>query len=352
MSVVKANAYGHGLALVAKTLFSEGCRLFAVTDAKEGCRLRSILQHYGTVEGENNSVAAGKQEIASPAKDQGAGIVLLSGIFDARDAETVITSDLTPTLTDEYQVKLLKAAKFKGKVWLKIDTGMQRLGTENLSRLYRMCQFCGLHVAGIMSHLACADIPDHPDNSRQSRAFKKILGSMPSGTAASLLNSAGLATMPESSFNVVRPGIALYGVEPAAGIQLGVRPVMRLTANVIQVRVVPKGTSVSYGATYTANREMRLAVICLGYADGLQRALSNHGAGIWKEKKMPIAGRICMDYCILEAASYDVQPGDSVEFWGEQQLASEVATSIDTIAYELFTQVNTRVPRIAVEIFS
>jgi len=326
MAVVKANAYGHDLGLISTALASEGCRQFAVTDAEEGRKLRQSI---------------GRK----------ADIVLLSGVFDAQDAEEAVRSDLTPVISTGYQARLLITADFDGQVWLKVDTGMQRLGAGDLARLYRTCRASGLRIAGVMSHLACADTPDHPCNSKQLKEFRRILRSVPSETHASLLNSAGLAAMPELSFDVVRPGIALYGIEPINGIQLGLRPVMRLTGSVMQIREVPKGATVSYGATYTADRDVRVAVICLGYADGLPRALSDHGAGIWKGRKIPIAGRICMDYCILAAGSSDIHPGDAVEFWGEQLLASEVAASIGTIAYELFTQVSDRVPRVAVERF-
>jgi len=326
MAVIKANAYGHDLELISTVLASEGCRLFAVTDAEEGRNLRQSLGRM-------------------------ANIVLLSGVFDGQDAEEALRSDLTPAIATEHQVHLLITAGFDGQVWLKVDTGMQRLGAEDLAHLYRTCRASGLRIAGVMSHLACADTPGHPCNSQQLKEFRRILRSVPSGTHASLLNSAGLAAMPECGFDVVRPGIALYGIEPVNGIQLGLRPVMRLTGSVMQIREVPKGATVSYGATYTADRDMRVAVICLGYADGLPRALSNHGAGIWKGRKISIAGRICMDYCILDAGSSDIHPGDAVEFWGEQMLASEVAASIGTIAYELFTQLSARVPRLAVERF-
>jgi len=326
MAVVKANAYGHDLGLISTALASEGCRQFAVTDAEEGCKLRQSI---------------GKM----------ADIVLLSGVFDAQDAEESVRSDLTPVITTEHQVRLLITAGFDGQVWLKVDTGMQRLGTEDLAHLYRTCRTSGLRIAGVMSHLACADTPGHPCNSQQLKKFRRILSSVPSGTCASLLNSAGLATMPELSFDAVRPGIALYGIEPVNDLKLGLRPVMRLTGSVMQIREIPKGATVSYGATYTADRDMRVAVICLGYADGLPRALSNHGAGVWRGVKIPIAGRICMDYCILDAGSRDIHPGDAVEFWGEKLLASEVADSIGTITYELFTHLGVRVPRVAVERF-
>ncbi len=323
MAVIKADAYGHGLGLVAPALHAEGCREFAVTDAGEGRTLRHIL-------------------------GADAGITVLSGIFDAEDARMAADEHLAPVISEFGQLQLLRAAGFAGGVWLKVDTGMQRLGAENIVKLFRKCRHAGMDVTGIMSHLACADTPGHPANSRQVKEFRQILQGLPGGIRASLLNSAGMASMPEHSFDIVRPGIALYGVEPAAGIRLGLRPVMRFSGRVMQVRGVPKGTSISYGATYAADRDMRIAVVSLGYADGLPRALSNRGSGVWQGQRLPIVGRICMDYCILDAAANEVQRGDEIEFWGESLPAADVASSIDTIAYELFTRVSARVRRKAV----
>lgn len=323
MAVVKADAYGHGLDLVAPTLYAEGCREFAITDAREGKTLRDIL-------------------------GPDTGITVLSGIFDSEDAKLAADEHLVPAISEIRQLELLQAAGFSGGVWLKVDTGMQRLGAENVVKLFQESRHAGMDVTGVMSHLACADTPHHVANRQQVEEFRQIMQGLPGNLRASLLNSAGMASMPEHCFDIVRPGIALYGVEPAVGVRLGLRPVMRFTGRVMQVRSVPKGTSISYGATYITPRDMRIAVVSLGYADGLPRALSNHGSGIWQGRRLPIVGRICMDYCILDTADQGVQRGDEIEFWGEDLPATKVASSIDTIAYELFTRVSSRVNRQAV----
>jgi len=328
MAVVKANAYGHGLDLIAPALLDEGCQSFAVTDTEEGNRLRHIL---------------GKKP----------DIVILSGIFDAEDAGMCSESDLTPIVSEAWQTNMLKNATFTGRVWLKVDTGMQRLGCENVVRMFMTCKENSIGIAGIMSHLACADMQDHPLNHQQAESFQQYLTALPEPVPASLLNSAGLVTMPEYVMNVVRPGIALYGAEPVRNYPLGLQPVMQLTSRIMQVRTVRKGESISYGATFTAPKDMHVAVAALGYADGLPRSLSNRGMAMLTNAKgkdaiLPIVGRVCMDYCLLDASHVSLATDDTVEFWGEAMPAVDVARQAGTIAYELFTSVGERVMRKAV----
>ncbi len=324
MAVIKANAYGHGLDLVAPALMESGCNAFAITDADEGAALRRIV-------GQNPE------------------IVVLSGVFDAEDARWCGESALIPVLTDMRQIALLRQAGFRGQAWLKVDTGMCRLGAPDTVALHQACRDAGIGIAGLMSHLACADMPDHPLNRAQLRAFRDQLEALPERVPASLLNSAGLAAMPEAAMEVVRPGIALYGVEPVAGRLPGLKPVMQLTSRIMQVRDVRPGESVSYGATFTASRDMRIAVVAMGYADGLPRLLSNRGAAMWLEEsghRLPVVGRICMDYCLLDVTGTAAKAGDRIEFWGARLPATEVAAQARTIAYELFTGVGARVTRL------
>jgi len=328
MAVVKANAYGHGLDVIAPALLDESCHSFAVTDAEEGLRLRRIL-------------------------GRGPDIVILSGIFDADDAVLCSEAILTPVVNELSQINILKNALFAGRVWLKVDTGMRRLGCEDVVRMFAACRGQGIGIAGIMSHLACADIPDHPLNRQQADAFRQYLASLPEPVPASLLNSAGLVTIPEHALDAVRPGIALYGAEPVRNHPLGLQPVMQLTSRIMQLRTVHKGESISYGATFTAPEDMRIAIVALGYADGLPRSLSNCGMAMSVKKKegdaiLPVAGRVCMDYCLLDVSHVSLAIGDRVEFWGAAIPAVEVARQAGTIAYELFTGVGERVMRKAV----
>ncbi len=328
MAVVKANAYGHGLHIIAPTLLDEGCTCFAVTDAEEGWQLRRILGN--------------KPDI-----------IILSGIFDAEDASMCSESALTPTVSEIWQINTLKNALFTGRVWIKVDTGMHRLGCEDVVYMFSVCREQGMDVAGMMSHLACADIPDHPLNHRQAEAFRRYMAVLPEPVPASLLNSAGLVTMQGYVMDVVRPGIALYGAEPVRNRSLGLQPVMQLTSRIMQVRTVRKGESISYGATFIAPEDMRIAIVALGYADGLPRSLSNCGIAMAANKQgkdaiLPVVGRVCMDYCLLDVSHVSLAADDTVEFWGGAVPAVEVARQAGTIAYELFTGVGERVMRKAV----
>jgi alanine racemase len=325
MAIVKANAYGHGLDLVAPALFTAGCRHFGVTDAAEGARLRTLLPD-GT--------------------DHPAAIYLLSGIFDGEDVHLATENTLIPVIAEQAQVEYLQHAGFSDRVWIKVDTGMGRLGSHAPASLADSCHRHGIRVEGILSHLACADEPEHPLNAMQADQFLAALQTFPEGTRSSLLNSAGMLIRPDLAGDLVRPGIALYGAEPISDWPMSLKPVMRLTGQVMQVRQIPKGYSVSYGASFTAPDTMAVAVVCLGYADGLPRGLSNRGAGIHGEARLPIVGRVCMDYVILDARNApSIRPGDTIEFWGESLPANEVADSLDTIAYTLFTGVGHRVAR-------
>lgn len=320
MAVVKANAYGHGLEPVAPALFDAGCRHFAVTDAIEGERARKLLP-------------------------EAESIVLLSGIFDASDAKLTSIHHLTPVITHPHQADLLQREKFRGSVWIKTNTGMQRLGADDPKQLIELCRKQGIKLAGIMSHLACADTPEHPLNNAQADEFSTVCQQLDSQLPSSLLNSAGLVALPGQTRDFIRPGIALYGAEPIPAEPLGLKPVMQLTGQVMHVRQIPKGVSLSYGASFTAPEQMRIAVISLGYGDGLPRLLSNQGCAFHEGNHFSIVGRICMDFCLIDCTHKPLKTGDTIEFWGEQQHANDVAHSIGTIAYELFTGIDQRVCR-------
>jgi len=324
MAVVKADAYGHGLKCIAQTLQQAGCEYFAVTDTNEGVQLRSHL---------------GKE----------ASIILLSGLFEPIEAGICQIHNLTPVITDERHIQWLHGQKFTGKVWLKVDTGMQRLGAENPEKLIQLCHQYHISLAGIMSHLACADTPEHPLNLIQADAFYQLHQAIAAHLPASLLNSAGLIALPQHKHDMIRPGIALYGAEPVAHEPLGLKPVMQLSGQVMQIREIEKGVTLSYGASYAAEKDMNIALICVGYGDGLPRALSNQGYAEFQNQHLPIVGRICMDYCLLDITHSDLKVGDSVTFWGESLSPNIVAEMLDTIPYTLMTGVNQRVRRIVID---
>lgn len=323
MAVVKADAYGHGLKNIAQTLQQAGCKYFAVTDATEGARLRQYL-------GEE------------------AHIILLSGLFEPSEGKLCQEYQLTPVITQEKHIEWLYLYHFHAQVWLKVDTGMQRLGAAEPQRLIDLCHQHHIALAGIMSHLACADTPEHPLNAVQADAFSQLHQTLGDHLPASLLNSAGLISLPLHQCDFIRPGIALYGAEPVLHEPMGLKPVMQFTGQVMQIRDVEKGATLSYGASYTANKAMPVGLVCVGYADGLPRALSNRGYAEFQGKQLPIVGRVCMDYCLLDVSEGDVKVGDQVTFWGETLSPSCVAEWIDTIPYTLMTGISSRVQRMTV----
>jgi len=322
MAIVKADAYGHGLSLIAPALRQSGCSSFGVTDADEGARLRALLGHEAT-------------------------IVVLSGIHDDADAAACAAEDLTPALSEPAQLDRLVSAGFHGQAWIKVDTGMNRLGAEDGASLKRRMQKAGIGLAGILSHLACADTPEHPMNRAQLQRFLQLRAELGPELPASLLNSAGLIALPDAVFDVVRPGIALYGSEPVATEPMGLKPVMRFGGRILQIRDIAPGESVSYGARWTASGPTRVAVVSLGYGDGLPRLLSNRGHALIRGQRCPILGVVCMDYTMVDVSHCECSPGDDAEFWGESLAAHDVADILETISYELFTGVSARVRRIA-----
>ena len=325
-AVVKADAYGHGLALVAPALWQAGCRLFAVTDCAEAARLLAIL----------DEAAAGRAEVQ---------VVALSGAMDDEDAR-LATADarIAPAVYDGAGLARLARAGFAGEMWIKAETGMHRLGAEDPAALIAEARARGLRAGVLFSHLACATMPAHPHAEAQIAAMQAWRSL---GLARSLANSAALALYPEARLDIVRPGIALYGAEPSEAARLGVAPVMRFEAAALQVRALQPGDAVSYDASFVAPKPMRVAVIAAGYADGVPRALSNRGHVLWRGKRLAIVGRVCMDYTIVDCTDApDFGAGAWVSFWGEEALrAEEVANAAGTIAYEIFTGVGARVRR-------
>jgi len=339
MAVVKANGYGHGIAGAATRLWDAGCRSFAVTDTDEGVLLRQLLQEHVLLQ----------EDAALNTENDGAiaEIALLSGVFDDADAAAVVAHKLVPVIHDKEEVARLRRARFNGRLWLKMETGMNRLGSDQARQLLDRCFRCRWPVAGLMSHLACADVADHPLNAQQAERIRSYLNLMGPGLSGSLLNSAGLITMPQAALDVVRPGIALYGAQPIAESTCDLRPVMQFESEVMQVHRVDAGATISYGGEFIAEKPMRVAVIAAGYGDGVPRRLGScGGVVVCKGEKLPIVGRVCMDYTIVDVSGFTVKTGERVQFWGDELPVEEVAARCDTISYELFTGVNARVARI------
>lgn len=324
MAVVKANAYGHGLLPTALCLSDADA--FGVARIDEALALR------------------------------GAGvrgrIVLLEGVFNAEQLAEAARQSLDIVVHEAEQLDLLEAAPAGQRfvVWLKIDTGMNRLGfrpTAAQSALRRLDglgdRVLDLHL---MTHFASADERDSSLTRQQLDRFDVLTQGR--RAARSLANSAAIFSQPESQADWVRPGLALYGVSPFAdqvGASLGLCPAMRLVSTVIAVREVPAGETVGYGGIWRAARDSRVAIVAGGYGDGLPRALPNGTPVLVRGARAQLAGRVSMDMIAVDVTGIGgVQVGDAALLWGPELPVEEIAAHAGTISYELLCAVSQRVP--------
>jgi alanine racemase len=315
-AVVKANAYGLGAGPVAQGLEAAGCRMFFVATAGEGADLRRVL---------------------GPGPD----IFVFDGV-QTETASDLVAASLTPVINDAAQLALWQEHT-RNPVAAHFDTGMKRLGFDWSTGADAL----GDHpVSLLLTHLACADEPDHPLNRIQVERFAAIKSRFP-GVPTSIGNSAGCLTRAETRGDVSRPGIGLYGGNPFADADSPVRPVASLQGRVLQLKTVAEGESVGYGATWTAGQDSQIAVVALGYADGLPRALSGRGELAIRGERCPLLGRVSMDYCVADVSRVPaVESGDWAEAFGNVIGVDEVAAQAGTIAYEMFTGVGSRVTRV------
>ena len=313
--VVKADSYGLGAAAVARRLMAEGARTFFVARAAEGVFLRTALG-------------------PEPA------IYVLDGCHgDA--APDLKAADLRPILNQPVQLEAWRAAG-GGACGLQIDTGMSRLGFRPEDA---PAPFEGLDL--VMSHLACADAPADSMNRRQRDAFAGISERYPDAIR-SFANSGGCFMGPDFAFDAVRPGICLYGGGPEGRPDDRIKTVATLTAEVVQVRPVPKGETVGYSAGWTAPQDSTIAIVAAGYADGVLRSYSPRGK-VWLAGALrPIVGRVSMDVIAVHVTDTDVAAGDLCEIYGPNRNIDDQATAAGTIAYELLTSITPRVPRVYV----
>lgn len=331
VGVVKANAYGHGAVPVSRKLEELGCDYLAVACLDEAVELR------------------------------GAGIglpILILGVTPAEFAGDLVRYGLTQTVGDLDLAKAYSKAAYAAektlKVHVKVDTGMSRLGflwDTAVEGTLAVAALEGLEVEGIFTHFAAAD----SDEDFTMEQFTRFL-TVTDGLAEKGLNipirhcaaSAAMLNYPCTHMDMVRPGIALYGHYPEKGMEhlCPLEPVMTLKTRVAAVRPVPAGATVSYGRTAQMAEETTLAVLPVGYGDGFPRLLSNEGGALIRGVPCPIVGRVCMDLCMVVAAS-GVQPGDEAILYGAEPLSVEHAADLSgTIQYELLTSVGSRVPRI------
>ncbi|NBW09597.1 MAG: alanine racemase [Caulobacteraceae bacterium] len=312
--VVKADGYGLGAAAVATRLMAEGARTFFVARGTEGVALREAL---------------GPEPV----------IYVLDGCHGDQGA-TLKAAGIRPVINHGQQ-QAAWAAVGGGPCGLQIDTGMNRLGFRPEEAPE---PFEGLEL--VMTHLACADTPAEPMNLRQRDAFAAATLKYP-GVTRSFANSSGCFLGPEFQFDVVRPGIGLYGGGPEAKADPRIAAVATLTAEVLQTRDVPAGESVGYSRGFIADTPVRVATCATGYADGLIRATGTSGSGqVWVNgETRRILGRVSMDVIAVDITGLDVAVGDSIELFGANRLVDDAAKAAGTISYEMLTSVMPRVPR-------
>jgi alanine racemase len=331
MGVVKADAYGHGLVPVSKALKKAGVDGLGVAHLHEAIELR-------------------KNGLDLP-------LFILSGIQTRDEAVAVIENTLSPVFFDLSVAETIagecKRLGKRASLHVKVDTGMGRLGiphTDLVPFLERVMSFESLDVGGLLSHLSSADDPDRSFTETQIRNFKltiekgRSLGlPLPLN---SLANSAGVLAHRESHFDLVRPGIMLYGGLPSPDFEspVSLKPVMTFKGVVLQVRDMPAGVPISYSRTYHTQGKQRIAVTSAGYGDGLPRNLSNQGEVLVRGRKARIVGRVCMNLTMADVtASGDVRPGDEAVFLGCQDGAcitgDDVARRAETISYEIYCSI-------------
>lgn len=323
MAIVKADGYGHGLEWVARNL--PNADAFGVASVEEGERLR----------------AAG---IRQP-------IALLEGFYTADELTRIAQLRLEPVLHAREQLAALEAYRGAAlNVWLKLDSGMHRLGlppNEISSALARIKSCHNVSEMRLLSHLASADDLADPATPSQIETFIAV---MPAGLERSLANSAGIAGWPASHFDWVRPGIMLYGVSPLLGRtaqQLGLRPVMTLETGLIAVQQRRKGDAIGYGGAWRCPQDMPIGVAAIGYGDGYPRHAAPGTPTSVGGRLAPLVGRVSMDMITLDLRNCpDAAIGDRVVLWGEDLPIEQVAASAGTIGYELLCHVTARVPRI------
>jgi alanine racemase len=309
-AAIKADGYGLGARETAARLAREGCRDFFVSSWTEAAAL-------------------------GPLPFEGRALSVLHGIREA-DMPAALAGPARPVLCSAEQVARWKAAG-GGACDVMIDTGINRLGV----RADEASLLDGLAIDTLMSHLACADEPDHPLNETQRARFAEIAATVPA-RRLSLANSAGICIGPDYAFGLTRPGLALYGGVPRAEADGHIRPVALIEAEVLQLRRVPTGETVGYGATWTAPRDSRIAILNIGYADGYARVFSNVGRVRAGDTWLPVVGRVSMDLIAVDATGAAVAEGDWLAL--DPDLA-EAARRSGASQYELLTGLGRRYQR-------
>lgn len=343
MGIVKADAYGHGVMEVTKTLLANGVTYLAVSMLDEAIQLRN------------------------------AGIdvpILILSYTDPIRCEEIIENDVTQAVFSHELAEALSSAAVKlgkhAKIHIKIDTGMGRVGFlpgySAVKDVVRIAKLPGIIIEGLFTHFSSADERDREYTDIQFGRFMSICTELnrigiyiPIKHVA---NSAGILQYPDTHLDMVRPGVILYGMMPSSeveGVDIDLRPAMTLKANITMVKEVEADTSISYGRAFTTTGKTKIATVPIGYADGYTRLLSNKGHMLIHGKRVPVLGRICMDQCMADITDVgeDVHVGDEVVVFGTQNgetvSIEELAEQIGTINYELVCIIGKRIPRVYIK---
>ena len=338
MAVVKADGYGHGLVPAARAVLAGGADALGVAVLDEALALRAA-----------GVTAPVLSWLNGPGTDYAAAL----------EAEVEVSVN-----ADWGLAEVVAAARATGRtaqVHLKVDTGLSRGGATPADWPALVASAAqeqaegSVAVVGVWSHMAYADEPTHPTIGAQVRRFEEaVTVARDAGLTAArrhLANSAATVALPDTWYDLVRPGVALYGLDPLGGdpADHGLRPAMTVRAGVALTKRVPAGVGVSYGHTYFPDRDTTLALVPVGYADGVPRAAGNRAPVLAGGEQRTIAGRVCMDQFVLDVGDTAVAPGDEVVLWGAgdrgEPTAQEWADAVDTIHYELVTRVGGRFAR-------
>jgi alanine racemase len=340
MAVVKADGYGHGLVPAARAALAGGATWLGTAIVDEALALRAA----------------------------GIDVPLLSWLWTPEEADTIgraVAAGIDLSVSSQGQLEIVtaaaRAAGRGARIHLKIDTGLSRNGAyvtewpDLVTATAKAAAAGEVDPVGIWSHFAYADAPGHPTIAAQVEAFTDAVAVAARGGVEvplrHIANSAATLTLPDAHFDLVRPGIAVYGLPPVPG-DFGLVPAMMLRAAAASVKRVRAGEGVSYGHTYVTDRETTLVLVPLGYADGVPRHASNAGPVSIRGSRFTVSGRVCMDQFVVDVGDLDVAPGDPVVLFGPGHdggpTATDWAGAADTIDYEIVTRIGPRVARVYV----
>ncbi|MEK9149805.1 MAG: alanine racemase [Candidatus Desantisbacteria bacterium] len=331
MAVVKADAYGHGAGAVSQALVSAGADMLGVVSVSEGIQLR----------------------------DEGIKIpILILGSFIEKEAKEFVAYHLTPTIFTKEHLSFFSSLSAEIGVHIKVDTGMGRLGVmvdKAEEFILEVSRAKNIRIEGIFSHFASAYLEDKGYAKEQFLRFSSLCSSLKKkGIDLSLrhiANSAAILDLPETYLDMTRPGLLLYGLWPGDDVRraIEIKPVLAFKTRIVAIKNLPVGWHISYGTT-TATKEMRVAVLPVGYSHGYPRLLSNKGYVSIKGKRADIVGVVCMDMLMVDVSSIpDASISDEVILFGEGISINEIASLAETINYEITTRISPRVERVYVD---